>query len=153
MAFDPPAPVPQGEVQVAEAGDGKFTQHVRLGQHLQIADEPVAAGGRDAGPGPYDYLLAALGSCTSMTLRMYADLKKFPLERVEVHLRHRKIHAQDCAECATQEGKVDEIERRINLIGPLSAEQREKLLQIADKCPVHRTLTSDIRIVTTTTTA
>jgi len=149
MPFDPPAAQPQGTVQVTDAGTGKYVQHVRLGRHLYVADEPKDAGGTDAGPNPYDYLLAALGSCTSMTLRMYAEMKKLPLERVDVHLSHRKIHAQDCAECETREGKVDEIERRIELVGQLSDEQRQKLMEIADRCPVHRTLKSEIRIVTT----
>ncbi len=143
-----PDEVPHGQVVVAESGEGPFTQHVRMGRHLAVGDEPVAVGGLDAGPNPYEYLLAALGNCTSMTLRMYANLKRFPLERVQVFLSHRKIHAQDCAECETKVGMLDEIERRIELVGPLSAEQRQKLLEIANKCPVHRTLQSDIRIVT-----
>ena len=148
MAFDPPAERAQGEVQVAESGTGKLHQQVRLGVHLYEADEPVALGGGDAGPNPFDYLMAALGSCTSMTLRLYAQMKKLPLERVVVTLRHRKIHAEDCAECETKTGKLDEIERQIELVGPLDDTQRQKLLEIADKCPVHRTLTSEIRIVT-----
>lgn len=148
MAYEPPLEVPQGHVVVAESGEGPYTQHVRMGRHLAQADEPQVVGGQDLGPNPYEYLLAALGNCTSMTLRMYANLKKFPLERVQVFLHHRKIHAQDCAECETKVGKVDEIERRIELSGPLSGEQRQKLLEIANKCPVHRTLTSEIRVVT-----
>lgn len=148
MLFDPPPVVSQGEVHVADSGDGAYTQHVRMGRHLTLGDEPKDAGGLDAGPNPYEYLLAALGTCTSMTLRMYANLKGMPLRRVHVRLRHRKIHAQDCAECATKVGKLDEIEREIELEGDLAAEQREKLLEIANKCPVHRTLTSEMRIVT-----
>lgn len=144
---DIPPPLPHGEVQVIESRAGVYTQHVRMGRHLHEADEPVDVGGADLGPNPYEYLLAALGTCTSMTLRMYANLKKLPLQRVAVTLRHRKIHAQDCAECQTREGKVDEIERVITLEGELSAEQRERLLEIANKCPVHRTLTSEIRVV------
>lgn len=142
-----PPQQPPGSVVVYEASVGTYAQHVRMGTHLTEADEPADAGGSDRGPNPYEYLLAALGTCTSMTLRMYADLKKLPLERVAVELRHRKIYAADCAECEIREGKVDEIERVITLEGDLSGEQRARLLEIANKCPVHRTLTSEIRIV------
>jgi putative redox protein len=121
-------------------------QTVRSGRHALTADEPAEAGGNDAGPGPYEFLLMGLGACTSMTLRMYAELKKLPLQRVRVTLSHRKIHAQDCADCATREGKVDEITREIELVGDLTAEQRQRLLEIANKCPVHRTLTSEIKV-------
>lgn len=148
MAFAPPQETAHGQVVVAESGEGPFTQHVRMGRHLAVGDEPTDVGGQDRGPNPYEYLLAALGNCTSMTLRMYANLKKFPLERVQVFLSHRKIHAKDCAECENKVGMLDEIERRIELSGPLTDEQRQKLLEIANKCPVHRTLQSDIRIVT-----
>lgn len=148
MAYAPPSELPQGRVAVAESGEGAFTQQVRMGRHLAVGDEPAEVGGRDQGPNPYEYLLAALGNCTSMTLRMYANLKKFPLERVQVFLSHRKIHAKDCADCETKVGMLDEIERRIELSGPLTEDQRSKLLEIANKCPVHRTLQSDIRIVT-----
>ncbi len=113
-----------------------------------IADEPVAAGGKDSGPGPYDFVLAGLGACTSMTMRMYADRKSLPLDRVTVTLNHSKIHASDCEECETREGMLDQIERDIAIEGKLDAEQRKRLMEIADKCPVHRTLTSEIRIVT-----
>jgi putative redox protein len=133
-------------VEVEETRTGRFVNALKDGRHLLTADEPAAVGGSDAGPGPYELLLMSLGACTSMTLRMYAELKKLPLERVRVKLSHRKIHAQDCAECATKEGKLDEITREITLEGPLTAEQRARLLEIADKCPVHRTLTSEIRI-------
>ncbi|MFZ5717105.1 MAG: OsmC family protein, partial [Bradyrhizobium sp.] len=107
-----------------------------------------AAGGADAGPGPYDFLLAGLGACTSMTMRLYADRKSLPLDRVTVTLKHSKIYAKDCAECETRDGMLDQIERGITMDGALDAEQRKKLMEIADKCPVHRTLTSEIRIVT-----
>ena len=135
-------------VVVRETRDSKFQQSISVGPHRLVADEPVAAGGEDTGPGPYDFLLAGLGACTSMTMRLYADRKSLPLERTTVTLRHSKIHAQDCAECETKEGMLDQIERVIAMEGELDAEQRKKLMEIADKCPVHRTLTSEIRIVT-----
>lgn len=136
------------KVVVRETRNGKFQQTVSVGPHQLVADEPIAAGGDDSGPGPYDYLLAGLGACTSMTMRMYADRKSLPLERVTVTLDHSKIHAEDCAECETRTGLLDQIERVISIEGALDAEQRKKLMEIADKCPVHRTLTSEIRIVT-----
>jgi putative redox protein len=135
-------------VVVQETRNSKFQQTVTVGPHRLIADEPASAGGEDTGPGPYDYLLAALGACTSMTMRLYADRKTLPLDRVTVMLRHSKIHAEDCAECETKAGILDQIERDITIEGVLDAEQRQKLMEIADKCPVHRTLTSEIRIVT-----
>lgn len=135
-------------VIVQETRRSKFQQTVTVGPHRLIADEPIAAGGDDTGPGPYDYLLAALGACTSMTMRLYADRKSLPLDRVTVMLRHSKIHAEDCADCETKVGLLDQIEREIAMDGPLDTEQRQKLMEIADKCPVHRTLTSEIRIVT-----
>jgi len=136
------------KVVVSETRNGKFQQTVSVGAHRLVADEPIAAGGDDSGPGPYDYVLAGLGACTSMTMRMYADRKSLPLDRVTVTLDHRKIHAEDCAECETKVGMLDQIERVISIEGALDAEQRAKLMEIADKCPVHRTLTSEIRIVT-----
>ncbi|MHB0773723.1 bifunctional alpha/beta hydrolase/OsmC family protein [Bradyrhizobium sp. 5.13L] len=136
------------KVVVQETRKSKFDQIITVGPHHLVADEPVAAGGADAGPGPYDFLLAGLGACTSMTMRLYADRKSLPLERVTVTLRHSKIYAKDCEECETREGMLDQIERDITMDGVLDAEQRKKLMEIADKCPVHRTLTSEIRIVT-----
>jgi putative redox protein len=133
---------------VQETRKSKFNQIITVGPHHLVADEPVAAGGEDAGPGPYDFLLAGLGACTSMTMRLYADRKSLPLDRVTVTLKHSKIYAKDCAECETQDGMLDQIERDIAIDGALDAEQRKKLMEIADKCPVHRTLTSEIRIVT-----
>ena len=137
-----------GTVLVRETGNGKFQQEVLSGPHRFLADEPVRVGGLDSGPGPYDLLLAGLGACTSMTLRLYADRKKLPLERVSVRLTHNKIHAEDCRDCETKEGMVDRIDRSITMEGPLDSEQRKRLLEIADKCPVHRTLESEIEIRT-----
>ena len=137
---------PEGVVIVEDAGSGDFAEIVRSGRHVLPADEPVAVGGTDTGPGPYQYLLAALGACTAMTLRMYARQKKWPLEKVTVRLAHQKIHAADCATCETKEGKVDHIQRTVALEGPLDTAQRQRLLEIADRCPVHRTLTSEIVI-------
>ena len=137
------------EVVVEETGEGKFTQTVRVGRHRLPADEPASMpGGLDTGPSPYDYLLAGLGACTAMTLRLYAERKGLPLERVVVHLKRDQIHAKDCADCETREGMLDQIERTLELPGALDAAQRQRLLEIADKCPVHRTLTSEIKIRT-----
>jgi len=137
-----------GTVVVSEAGEGIFPQLISAHGHLLRADEPVEAGGTDSGPGPYDFLLAGLGACTAMTLRLYAARKKWPLENAHVTLRHAKIHAEDCAACETKSGMLDRIERVVRLDGPLDAEQKARLMEIADKCPVHRTLTSEIRIET-----
>ena len=137
-----------GTVVVRETGGGKFQQEIVSGPHRFLADEPVKVGGLDSGPGPYDLLLAGLGACTSMTLRLYADHRKLPLDRVTVRLTHNKIHAEDCLNCETKEGMVDRIDRNITMEGKLDAEQRKRLLEIADKCPVHRTLESEIDIRT-----
>ena len=125
-----------------------FAQEIVAGPHRMAADEPVSVGGTETGPTPYDFLLAALGACTSITVGMYARRKGWPLEEVTVNLRHSKIHASDCAECETKEGMLDRIERNIHFAGSLTNEQRSKLLEIANKCPVHRTLTSEIVITT-----
>jgi putative redox protein len=138
-----------GLVTVREARQGRLQQEITAGTHRFLADEPVAAGGADSGPNPYDFLLAALGACTAMTLRLYAERKALPLDRVTVKLRHAKIHAADCATCETKEGRIDRIERGIVLEGALDAETRARLLEIADKCPIHRTLTSEVDIATT----
>jgi uncharacterized OsmC-like protein/fermentation-respiration switch protein FrsA (DUF1100 family) len=135
-------------VVVRETGGGRFQQEVTVGTHRFLADEPLEVGGLDSGPGPYDLLLAGLGACTAMTLRLYAERKALPLERVTVRLDHSRIHAADCADCETKEGMLDRIDRAITLRGALDAEQRRRLLEIADKCPVHRTLTSEIDIRT-----
>src|SRR5205823_11225172 len=123
-----------------------FLQEIISGAHQLRADEPVSAGGGDAAPGPYDYLLVGLGACTSMTVGLYARSKKWPLENISVSLRHSRIHARDCAECETKNGMLDRIDVEIGLSGALTAEQRAKLLEIAGKCPVHRTLKSEINI-------
>jgi len=135
--------------EVVVRGDARgFAQEVALGRHRLTADEPATAGGGDTGPDPYALLLASLGSCTSMTIALYARRKQWPLEAVTVRLRHTKIHAADCAECETREGRVDRIEREIELAGALSGEQRQRLLEICERCPVHRTLKSEIDIRT-----
>jgi putative redox protein len=136
------------KVVVSETRANKFQQLVTIGPHRLLADEPVAAGGEDTGPGPYDLLLSARGACTAMTMRMYADRKALPMDRVTVTLNHKKIYARDCEACETKDGMLDRIERVIAIDGALDAEQRVKLMEIADKCPVHRTLTSEIHIVT-----
>lgn len=137
----------EGWVVVDGAADG-FAQEINAGAHHLRADEPISEGGTATGPSPYDLLLAALGSCTSMTVSMYARRKQWPLEHVTVRLRHSKIHAQDCAQCETKERKLDLIEREIELRGPLGEDQRARLLAIANRCPVHVTLTSEIDIRT-----
>jgi uncharacterized OsmC-like protein/pimeloyl-ACP methyl ester carboxylesterase len=128
--------------------EGPFADDVQLGRYRVRADEPAAYGGRDTGPSPYDLLVGALGACTNMTLRLYADRKGWPLEHVETRLRHSKLHAKDCAACETQEGRVDRIEREVRLEGPLSPEQRERLLAMAERCPVHRTLEGEVEVRT-----
>ena len=128
-------------------GDARsFKQEIAAGRHRLVADEPVSAGGSDAGPDPYDYLLASLGVCTSMTVGLYARRKQFPLENIKVSLWHSRIHAKDCEECETRQGMVDRIDVEVELTGALSAEQHAALMDIAAKCPVHRTLTSEINI-------
>ncbi|MBK9446754.1 MAG: OsmC family protein [Betaproteobacteria bacterium] len=129
----------KSEVVVAENGAGRYQQGVVAGRHRLIADEPAAVGGDDAGPAPFDYLLAALGACTSMTLRMYAEVKKLPLTQVSVCLSHEKIEVEG-------KGKIDRISRHIKLEGDLTPEQRVRMLEIADRCPVHRTLSGNIEI-------
>jgi uncharacterized OsmC-like protein len=143
--------VPEGSTSadvIVWGEGGAFAQQIAAGRHRLKGDEPVSVGGTDTGPSPYDFLLAALGSCTSMTVGMYARKKNWPLERVTVWLRHSKTYAADCSECETREGMLDRIERDVRFEGPLSAEQHSRLLEIANKCPVHRTLTSEISIRT-----
>jgi uncharacterized OsmC-like protein/alpha/beta superfamily hydrolase len=142
-----PSPEP-GWVEVQESGTGRYAQRIRVGSHDFGAGEPASVGGDDSGPSPYDLLSAALGACTSITLRMYAERKGWPLERVTVRLHHEKVHVEDCAECETKPAKIDRIERTIRLDGVLDPDQRRKLLEIADKCPVHQTLHRENRVVT-----
>ena len=138
---------PDKTADVVVHGDARsFRQEINAGKHHLIADEPVSAGGGDAGPDPYDYLLTSLGVCTSMTVGLYARRKQIPLENITVSLRHSRIYATDCEECETKEGMLDRIDVEIELTGSLSAEQHAKLMEIAGKCPVHRTLTSEINI-------
>jgi uncharacterized OsmC-like protein/alpha/beta superfamily hydrolase len=134
--------------QVSVSTGQGYRTEIQAGTHRLVADEPRSVGGTGTGPDPYALLLSGLGACTSITLRMYADHKQWPLENIDVHLSHRKIHAKDCEGCESDSGKIDLIEREIELSGPLDASQHERLLQIADKCPVHRTLTSETRIET-----
>lgn len=139
------------DVTVTETGPGTYTQEITVGNHRFVADEPQPVGD-DAGPNPYDFVLAGLGACTSMTVRMYANRKGWPLERVRVTLRHSRIHAKDCADCETKMGMLDQIDREIELIGDLDDDQRQRLMAIAERCPVHQTLTSEVHITTTAVT-
>ena len=132
---------------VVRTGTGLRTD-VKANGYALVADEPASAGGTNSGPTPYDYLLAALGSCTAMTVRMYADRKLWPLESVTVHLSHRKVHARDCEECETENRKIDRIGLELELRGPLEESQRRRLLEIAERCPVHRTLESEVMMET-----
>ncbi len=133
---------------IVRGGIGSLEQEVLAGRHRLVGDEPEGPDGHDAGPSPYDYLLAALGTCTSMTLTLYARRKQWPLETITVRLQHSRVYATDCAECETKEGRIDRIDREIALGGPLDDGQRARLLEIADRCPVHRTLTSEVSIRT-----
>jgi len=132
-------------VTVRGSGAG-FSQEIIVGSHHLKADEPVRSGGNNTGPSPYELLLAGLGACTSMTVGMYARRKNWQLEGIVVRLRHSRMHAEDCAECETKVGFLDRIDVELELTGPLTSEQRSKLLEIAEKCPVHRTLESEIDI-------
>ena len=140
--------VKPGTVLVASTGAGPFDQIMLDGRHMVRADEPASAGGSDGGPNPYELLLMSLGSCTSMTVQMYAARKRWPLEQVVVRLRQERVHAQDCTDCEKPTSMVHRIEKTIELIGALDEEQRARLREIADHCPVHKTLTSKIEIAT-----
>ena len=141
-----PATSERGVVEVRGDASG-LAQDIVAGNHRLRADEPASLGGSDTGPTPYDLLLAALGSCMSMTLRMYARRKQWPLHEVSVRLRHDRIHARDCEQCETREGRIDHIDVELHVGGPLDAAQRLRLLEIAGMCPVHRTLTRELHIV------
>jgi putative redox protein len=136
-------------VVVTESDAGPYGQLITAGGHQLAADEPAAVGGADSGPTPYDLLLSGLGACTAITVRMYAQRKGWPLRNVTVRLRHSRIHATDCVDCETKLGQVDHIERELQFDGDLTAEQRTRLLSIAERCPVHRMLNSEVRISTT----
>ncbi len=137
---------PPREVVVTSDANTALAQEIVIGPHRLRADEPVSAGGADSGPGPYDLLLAGLGACTAITVQMYAARKGWPLEGVTVTLRHEKIHAADCADCETRSGFIDRIDKTVAFAGPLDAAQRARLLDIAGKCPVNRTLKSEVEI-------
>ena len=133
-------------IVTVETADGTYTQKVTAGRHRWLVDEPASLGGDDQGPTPYDQLLAALGTCTSITLQMYAARKDIPLQGVKIELEHSRDHVDDCATCNNDENRIDVMDIAIELIGDLTAEQRARLLEIADKCPVHRTLENRIDI-------
>jgi uncharacterized OsmC-like protein/alpha/beta superfamily hydrolase len=141
-----PTALPNGVVEVSETRDGHLLQRVRAGRHVLVADEPVVVGGEDAGPGPYEYLLAALGACTSMTMRLYAERKGIKADRFSIRLSHRKIYAEDCADCETKDGTIGEITRDITIEGDVPEDARARLMEIADRCPVHQTLTHEIKV-------
>ncbi|HEU4629383.1 MAG TPA: bifunctional alpha/beta hydrolase/OsmC family protein [Gemmatimonadaceae bacterium] len=150
----PPAPVPAGEAPTdptrvtTRTGAEGFRTEIGVRGHTVVADEPAALGGEDAGPTPYDLLVGALGACTSMTLQMYARRKRWPLEEAVVHLRHSRVYAEDQENCPDRPVRLDRVERELELVGPLTAEQRQRLLEIADRCPVHRTVEAGIHVET-----
>jgi len=145
----PAAPARREVVVVTESGARPYGQRITAGGHQLVADEPAAIGGSDSGPTPYDLLLAGLGACTAITVRMYADRKGWPLRQTTVRLRHRRIHATDCASCETRTGQLDQIERELQFEGELTDDQRARLMDIAERCPVHRTLHSEVLVATT----
>jgi putative redox protein len=138
-----------GVVRAEETDGGRFAHEIRVGRHVLRADEPRSLGGDDSGPSPYGYLSAALAACTSMTIRMYADRKQWPLDHVAVSVRHDKIHAEDCEACESETGRIDRFDRTLHLEGALSTEQRQRIAEIADRCPVHRTLHAEVEVRTT----
>jgi len=135
-------------VTVRITPDG-YTSQVTTGSHELLADEPASVGGDDKGPSPYEFLLASLGACTTMTLRMYADRKGWPLPTVTVELNHHRVHAKDCEDCESADGMVSRIDRRLTIEGDYTDEQRRRLFEIAEKCPVHKTLTGEVKVDTT----
>jgi putative redox protein len=143
----PGAPVEKGSVRVEEK-DHKFAQHVSSDSHYWLADEPRSVGGANTGPDPYEHLLASLGACTSMTLRMYATHKKLALDHVVVELKHSRDYLEDCEGCEDKPMQIDVLERKLTLQGALSEQERARLLEIADRCPVHRTLHNHLQVRT-----
>ncbi len=133
---------------VVEGGPTGYDMLIHAGRHHLTADEPLSVGGTDTGPNPYDLLLSAVGACTTITLRMYADRKQWPLEGIRATLRHKKVHARDCEDCESEKGYVDRIDRELTFEGPLDEAQRKRLLEIADMCPVHKTLHSEVVVDT-----
>ena len=147
----PAGPAGHDVVVVTESDARPYGQRITAGGHQLVADEPAAIGGADSGPTPYDLLLAGLGACTAITVRMYADRKGWPLRQTTVRLRHQRIHAKDCADCETRTGQMDQIERELQFEGELTDSQRARLLDIAERCPVHRTLHSEVLVSTAET--
>ena len=147
----PAGPAGHDDVVVTESDARPYGQRITAGGHQLVADEPAAIGGADSGPTPYDLLLAGLGACTAITVRMYADRKGWPLRQTTVRLRHQRIHAKDCADCETRTGQMDQIERELQFEGELTDSQRARLLDIAERCPVHRTLHSEVLVSTAET--
>lgn len=142
------SPETENNLVTVEGEAASLTQKIQMGRHSGLSDEPKELGGQDKGPTPYDLLMASLGSCTSMTLFLYAQRKGWGLKKVTVHLSHGKIHAEDCRDCESESGKIEEIQRKIHLDGNLDEKQRSRLIEIADRCPVHRTLSGEIKIRT-----
>lgn len=134
---------------LVKVGSETLTADVQAGRHTWFVDEPASVGGQDRGPTPYDLLLAALGACTAITLRLYATRKKWPLEGIEVRLRHGRVHVQDCEHCEEAGQLLEQVDKELRLMGPLSAEQRQRLETVSSKCPVQKTLETSLRIVTT----
>ena len=134
---------------VVHGGSSGLRQEIEAGSNRWVADEPTAVGGTGQGPTPYDLLLGALGACTSMTLRLYADRRKWPLEGVTVRLRHQRIHRDDCVNCEKKDSSIERVERTLELAGPLTDEQKARLLDIAERCPVHQTLRNNLEVHTT----
>jgi putative redox protein len=134
---------------VVRGGAMGLQQRIEAGAYQWVADEPASVGGGGTGPTPYDLLLGALGACTSMTLRLYADRRKWPLEGVVVRLRHQRIHREDCVNCEKKDASIEQVERTLELKGPLTEEQRGRLLDIAERCPVHQTLQRTLQVHTT----
>lgn len=142
------AALEQGAVRIGETGAGNYTQRVTNGRHEWAADEPASAGGRDEGPTPYDLLCSALGACVAITTRMYADHKGWALESISVDVKHGRVHAKDCEDCESETGMIDHLYKTVYITGDLDEQQIERLMAIADRCPVHRTLGREVRIVT-----